>query len=123
MTSAREYEHKLMHDHSSSQKRRAEKGITTQNHVATLKAKHNTERSEFGRRRRAAMQKHDQHVDNERARTVNHQGGRVDADQEKKFERDRRNLTDQYDREAVAISARHEKEMVGAKAKAAEALA
>jgi excisionase family DNA binding protein len=122
MTSTREFEHKTVYDHTSSKKAGEEKRITTQSHVATLKAKHNTERSEFGRRRRAAMQKHDQYVDNERARTVNHHGGRVDADQEKKFEIDRRNLNDQYDRENVAMSARHEREMSAAKAKAAEAM-
>jgi hypothetical protein len=122
MPSEREYEHKIVYDHTSSKKARAEKKVTTQNHVATLKAKHNTEKSELGRRRHAAKQKHNQHVDNERARMVSHHGGQVDADQEKKFKSEGRALDEQYDREDAAMSARHEREMSAAKAHAARDL-
>ena len=63
----REFEHKTVYDHTSSKEARAEKKITTQSHVATLKAKHKRKDPDFGRRRRAAMQKHDQHVDDRAA--------------------------------------------------------
>jgi hypothetical protein len=115
-----EYTHKTTYDHPHSKKQRAEKKITTQNSVELLRAQHRAEASKVGRRHHAESEELRTKHDNEIAHDANHHGGRGRGDRER--ERERRALTDRHQSERNSLAVKQDKEMMAAKAKAAQDL-
>jgi hypothetical protein len=115
-----EYDRRVNYDSPTSQKRRAEREVKTPNSVEVLRAKHNDEKAELGRRHRAESQKLLQNHDNEIARDAGHRGGLGRGDRER--EKERRELADRHHSERDALESRHHREMTGAKAKATKDL-
>jgi hypothetical protein len=115
-----EYTRKKNYDHPHSQKQRAAAQIKTQNSVEILRAKHNDEKGNLGRRHWAEGQKLQGKHDNEIAHDANRQGGRGRGDHVRETER--RALMDRHQRERDDFAVKQDKEMAAAKAKAAKDL-
>jgi hypothetical protein len=116
-----EYTRKTTYSHQRSKEQRAEKKIKTQNGVETLRARHNDEKANLGRRHYAEGQEIQRKHDNEVAYDANHHAGHGRGDRER--EKERRALVDRHQRERDDLAVKQDKEMSAAKTKAAEALA
>jgi hypothetical protein len=116
--STREYEHKLLYPNRKNH--RAEKKNTAQGEVEKLRAKHNDERGEQGRRHshetRALQHKHDKEI----AYDAEHHRGRGRGDSAR--DKERQTLRDQHRREDNDLNVRHDREMIAAKKKRAAEL-